>query len=308
MTLSENEFTFKYIGTNEIEINVLIESLTNVAQGLKQISIEETGLEVPVHVKPFKEGSFEYILSLIEDPATVVNPTLLLGAVQGKKIIELFKNVVEVVKFFKGEKVTPGKKVGSDNYEIKTKDGDVKIIHGNADTIGTIINGDNAVIINIENVFLGAASDSNIDGFKILNSAGKAIATVSKKDIKETATKISDRRNTPRPAEQTQTRNVTKEKVYLSTSKPDLAADTLWNVVYEGVPVRVKITDVEFLDEVHKRKHPFYNGTRLYVDMIIKQNFSPKHQAYTNSSFIVTKVHKVVQENEQKSILDGDKD
>ncbi|MDP3494270.1 MAG: hypothetical protein Q8R82_14250 [Hyphomonadaceae bacterium] len=300
--MEQSEFTFKYTGTSEIDVNLLISSLQNITNAIQDISIDSIGTPIEVKIKPFHEGSFEWIFALKESGIIGAVP-LLLDAISGDGIIEKFKTVVEIVKFFKGNTVTPPRQLPNNNFEFKNESGDVKIVQG--DSIGNVFNnGGNATVYNVETLYLIAGNSESIDGFEMLDKNKKKILKVDKEELKITRANI-DRRITDTKAVVPNKRTVPKKNVTVFTAKPDLLGKSAWKVIYEGNTIDAKVTDAKFQKDVNDGLHMFKGGTPLEVDLEITQVLDSATKVYKNQSYNITKFHSFTEPNEQTDLFAG---
>ncbi len=106
LNMDKQEFTLKYEGTNELDVNIVIASLQNVSNSLKDISKNAFGEEIQVNIKPFKEGSYEIIFSVLTDPNILNGAKLFYETISGESVIEKFKNIVELIKLTKGKDIS----------------------------------------------------------------------------------------------------------------------------------------------------------------------------------------------------------
>lgn len=300
--MEKSEFTFKFNGTKEIDVNLLIHSLQNISNSLQEISQCETGSPIDIKIKPFQEGSFEWIFG--------IQPTEITGAVSlfaplvtGDDIIKKFKSVIEIVKFFKGGLFKEPKKLNDNKYEFINEFGENKIVHG--DEIGNIFNNGGDITINyIENVIIDSENSKGIEGIQLLDRNRKELVTIDKTLISEVANKISKRIGEAVAVPKESKRLVNKDKVHIYITKPDLSGTSKWKAIFEENSIEVKVTDEEFLKKVHNREIGFVNGTCLEVDLQLNQIKDEKYKLWKNiPPHNVTRVHKIVPIENDKSFF-----
>lgn len=300
--ITEPHFTIKYGGTSKLDIDTLIGSLENVKKGLEQISWESNGEPVKIAVTPFQVGSFEWVVALM-DPSITTQASLLANYLPGKDIIEKFKNIVKLVTFLKGEKPKSEEETNK-GIKITNKDGKVKVV--GRDEIGVIYNNDGPVnhgaVFHVENLIVLAGNDNAVDSLQFLDDKLKSLIRIPKKTLRAASDNIVARRHAAGISTPQATKEVTKNNVHVATSKPDLAGNSLWNVVYEGHQIKIKVEDQEFLVDVNKGKHAFANGTLLKVDMVITQVYDEKINTYVNKGYSLKKFHSIVQPAEQSKM------
>lgn len=295
-----SEFTFKYTGTSEIEVGTLIESLKDISNSLKIISESENGPPLDVKIKPFKEGSFEWIFTI--EPVFLAGVSMLYSSIPGDGIIDKFKSTIELITFFKGEEISEPTIVGENIYQFTNESGEVKIVEN--DYSQTYSNP--GVVYNIQNLYVTVNQNANIDGFNLEDKNKKPIVNVNKKEIKEVAETVEVNRRNSKITElldEEVARVTKKEQVNVSVIKPDLAGKSVWKVVFEGYKTDIKIADEKFQADVSDGKVSFTNGTSLTVDLEIKQTFDTTINAYVNKVFTVTKVYDVNQPIGQASLF-----
>ena len=284
--MDDSHFVFKFDGTSEIEVNTLIESLKTVSQSLQDISKDSYGEPIEVRVQPFKEGSFEIIFGLLQDPQIASQIPIVVKNVP--LIIKTFKDLMSLVKFFGGKKMTEPTHVG-DKIVFTNENGENKYVENNSGVINSYNNV--GTINNIENLYVIAVANDKIDGFDIIDSTGIPFS-LNKEEIKKVAQQVSERRASKNQViEPTRANYICKEKVVVSISKPDLAGTTLWKVVYEGHPISMKIDDEQFLRAVNSGQYSFANGTKLIIDLTITQEWNAKSNAFVNKTYSLTKFH-----------------
>ncbi|MGZ4089410.1 MAG: hypothetical protein ACXVNM_01530 [Bacteroidia bacterium] len=294
--MEPTQFTFKYTGTDELDVNLVIESLKNVSSSLKEIG-RTSNEPIVVKVKPFKEGSFEFIFAILSDPNVLSSIPLFYEAIPGDNIVEKFKGLLELIADLKGKDLNSSKHVEGNNYEIITENGDVKVV--DSENANTYFQNTGAVTY-IENLYVLAGDNDSLSGIKILDKDKKEILDIKGTQIKAVSSTVKNKRSKKveiaiaNTNKEQKTKHITKENVYIRTAKPDLAGNTLWKVVYEGQPQNVKIDDKKFQEAVNRGEYHFANGTMLKVDLEIEQAFDEKLNAYINRSYTVTKFHQIV--------------
>ncbi len=297
--MEKTEFTFKFEGVDELDVNLVVESLQNISNSLKEINKNENGEPITVNVKPFKKGSYDIIFSFFSDASIATSAGMLYNQIPGDTIIEKFQSIVELVPILQGKKKEEGKSIGNNNYEFKNDAGEVTIVEGNKidnyyQNVG--------VVINVEKLYIGASENANVDGFKLLDKNQQIITAISKEVIKA-ASKQIQREIGVMESPEVKSRVITKYKAIISIIKPDLAGETLWKVEYEGNVINVKIEDEEFRKKVNKKEYSFVNGTPLVVDLAITQLFDDKLLIFKNKSYTVIKFHSILPQAEQQDMF-----
>jgi hypothetical protein len=300
--MEQSEFTFKYTGTSEIDVNLLIGSLQNITNAIQEISIDSIGTPIEVKVKPFHEGSFEWIFALKESGIIGAVP-ILIDAISGDGIIDKLKTVVEIITFFKGKAVTTPKHLPNNNFEFVNESGDVKIVQG--DSIGNFFNNSgNATVYNVENLFLLAGNTELIDGFEMLDKKKIKLIKVDKQELKETKINI-DKRISESKNLVPNKRTLPKKNVTVFTAKPDLLGKSAWKVIYEGNTIEAKVTDAKFQKDVNDGLYMFKGGTPLEVDLDILQVLDSTTKVFKNQAYNITKFHSFAEPNEQTDLFAG---
>lgn len=82
-------------------------------------------------------------------------------------------------------------------------------------------------------------------------------------------------------------------KVILIVKKPDLLSDSQWSFKYKDKPINAKIEDEDWLTKFHNREVLIQSKDSIECDLQIQTKEIPN--AKTETVYIVTKVHRVIQ-------------
>jgi hypothetical protein len=286
--MEASEFKFKFTGTSEVDVDTLINSLKNVSKTLQDISLEENDTFLQVNVKPFKEGSFEWIFAIepiLNETTSILNNTL-----SSESIITKFKNIVELVSFYNGYDIKTPEVIEENTFRYTNEIGETKDIV--ADYNLEAIN--EAAAYQVEELFLNVSKNDTIDGIS-LEKDNVPTTTVSKNEIDQVSVNITDKRARRAIVEIREPNFIPKQKVYVSVMKPDITGEKSWKINYDGHIGETKITDDDFLKFVENGNVSFINGTKLLVDLEERQEFQNKGQAYVYKGVTITKVHQTIQ-------------
>lgn len=303
--MEKQEFTLKYEGTNELDVNMVIASLQNISNSLIEISKNTTGEDVQIHIKPFKEGSYEIIFSILSDPNVLAGAKLFYENIPGESVIEKFTSILDFIKQTKGKDIS--KAIENNGKYILTGDnGEVEIIEGSK--VENYYQNQGAVV-NIENLVIMVGANKKIDGIKLMDYENKELTNLPKDLIKIVSEGITKTRVEKADRKELisedipKTKAVPKENVVIAIVKPDLNGDTLWKVVFEGNEISVKVEDDKFKNNVNQGKYYFANGTLLLVDLVITQAYDSTIKVYKNKSYSLSKFHRIIEAGEQQDLF-----
>lgn len=308
------EFTLKFTGTSELDVNLVIESLKTVSTSLKAINKTYNETDIQVNIKPFKEGSYDIVFSIasiVSDASLTAAGTLIFNSLPGSGVIEKFKNMVDFAVLLGGKKVEEVTKQ-NEEYVIETEGGDSQIVSG--EVMGDVML-NKGVINNIQNLVLIFANKEEINDMKFFNQNLNEMLSIPKNELKKSAEKIEQRKQEDKINQKISSvlsnigiieedKLIFKKNAIILVGKPDLMGTTLWKVVYEGNPIKIKITDTKFNTALKNREYWFTSGTPCLVDLEIKQVYDTELSAYKNKSYSLVKFHKTIDFPEQTNLFE----
>lgn len=293
-----NEFNLTIGGQIEqISVQTLSTTLLKLEEILKEVNSElGTNKELELTVKTYKPGSFDIYLQLLADASA-------LGAASGlfntanletaKTVIETFSAILGVKKFLGGHKpksikIIEGNNVENSVVEVTNNSGNVTII--NNPTYQIFINSEK-IDQDIEKIFENLNKTPYVNALTIKDNNSKALfeADKAKHDF---SVLLKPNPTFSYPDEEK--RDVEKKGAIVSVLKVVFKAKQTWKVIYEGMPIEVKITAKEFLDDVMEHKYQFGSGDRLKCDLTIHQKYDELSKTYQNKGYTITRVIQVL--------------
>lgn len=280
----QSEFTIRYdIPDSEIEIDALIDSLTNFKHAINEIHrYHNPSGNIEINIKAIKEGSFLVFLGLYLSE----NSAIISGLINKENITitaAILTTLVHSIKLknhLKGRKAQSIEKTNNGNeVNIKNQNGQTLII--NTDTFNFYNN--STIDSNLSGAFKAAQKEKDLRGLEILDSKDKKLIEVPRSEMNYLQEPIVDL--------DTKQREVIKTNVPINATKLAWDEKLKWSFVYEGQKINAKITDVSFFDRINKGEQ-FAKGDTLNVDLKIKQEFNEDVNTYLNKSFEVVKVNK----------------
>jgi hypothetical protein len=281
------DFNFALQGVDNTSVDTLISTIKDINSTFQEIANQiEPGTKLELRVRPFQKGSFEIPFMLLSDPSVQLSITAIKPAFEYlKTTFRTFKELLELKKFFKGEKPVSVRKVRGDNYEFENNSGEVKIVKGDTKDIYL----ENPVVnININNTFNTLYNDKKIKAVKIKDNKGKDIFEVTRKEIEKIATNNPAKHIKNKIAK---TLNKDIKEAKLSVYKVVFGSNYKWEFYYEGHKIIATIVDKGFQKKVDAGKISFKNGDTLITNLKIYQNFNDDAKAYVNTGkYDITKV------------------
>lgn len=306
-----NEFNLTIGGQIEqINVQTLSTTLLKVEAILKEVNSElGTNKEIELTVKTYKPGSFDIYLQLLADATALgaasglFNPENLETA---KTIIETFSSILSIKKFLGGHKpksvkVIEGSNVEDSKVEVVNNTGNITVINN---PVFQIFTNNEKIDKDVEQIFEKLNTTPYINGLSIKDNNAKSLfeAEKAKHDFS-----VLLKPNPIFSYPDEQKRDIEKKGAIVSVFKIVFKKKQTWKVVYEGIPIEVKITAKEFLDDVMEHKYQFGSGDRLNCDLTIHQKYDEITKTYQNKGYTITKVNKVLPPELQTTIKTGTK-
>lgn len=277
--LPSEELIIKYEGEaladHKINLDVLAESLAGLNGLLKEVNVIVNGTsgDLEVEVQPFREGSFEYLIDVIQNPAehlnilSIIGITSTAGAAAGKTLIDILLQI-------KGRQI---------RRMVLTAEGDCKVILEDGEEIIApsyfrFLLSSTSIRKSLSKLIHNPLQKEGYDNFKINSASGNTLVEIKEeqKDSFKYRSVPVERASVDREEEEVMVTFLTIHK--------DKAAG--WRLEYEGEPVTATIDDQEFLQRVKTGREPSIFSDAYTVDLVVRENLNSLDKAY-----IVAKVH-----------------
>lgn len=264
------------LAEHKIDLDVLADSLQGLNSLLKEVNVIVNGTsdDFSVDVQPFREGSFEYLIDVIQNPAEHLNILAIIGltstaaAAAGRTLIDILLQI-------KGRQI---------RKMVLTAEGDCKIILEDGEEIVApsyfrFLLSSTSIRKSLSKLIHNPLQKDGYDVFKINNASGDTIVAVGDDD-KESFKYRSV------PVERASVDREEYEVVvtFLTIHKDKSAG---WRIEYNGEPVTATIEDQEFLQRVKTGREPGIFSDAYTVDLLIRENLNSLDKAY-----IVVRVHR----------------
>lgn len=280
----QTEFTIRYdIPDSEIQIDALIDSLTNFKHAINEIHrFHSPSGNIEINIKAIKAGSFLVFLGLY----LTENSPVIAGLINKENITITAAILTTLVHSIKLKNHLQGRKANSieksnngNEVTIENQNGQTLIVK--ADTFNFYNN--STIDSNLSGAFRAAQKEKDLQSLEILDAKDKKLIEVPRSEMKYLQEPIVDLN--------TKEREVIKTNVSINATKLAWDEKLKWSFVYEGQKINAKITDESFYERINKGEQ-FAKGDTLKVNLKIKQEFDEDVNSYLNKSFEFVKVNK----------------
>lgn len=254
---SSSDFSFEFGGENEIDANVVIETITSVAESIQHITNKiEPDAYVKVKVSSFECGSFDINLKAIAECAkTLFNADNIQIA---SLIVDTFVGCIKIKEHLKGEK--PKSVTTKDNQTVITNHKGEKLTKDK--NVAKTYFRDAQIDKSITNVFNVMVVDGSRDSLTVKQGENNVIK-IEKGDFVDMAKNIVTDDDM---IEETIT-NIAN--VDLLLKKPDLLGKSKWGFVLDK-NIEAAIADEEWLKKVNSGQVKLYAGVKIPVKLLIE--------------------------------------
>ncbi|MGX9362216.1 hypothetical protein [Pantoea ananatis] len=281
-TISENyseELVIKYDGPalleHRIDLDVLAESLQGLNSLLQEVNLVVNGTseEFSVDVMPFQEGSFEYVIDVIQNPVEHLNILAVIG-LTGTAVAAAGRTLLDILNQIEGRQI---------RRMILTPEGDCRIILDDgeemiAPSYFRFLLSSTSIRKSLSKLIYKPLQKAGYTSFEIQNKTGRSLITIdeSEKD---------NFRYKSLPVEKILVERVNREvPITFLTVHSDKGWS--WRIDFNGEAVLASIEDVDFLERVRTGREPGIFSNAYIVDLIIRENLNSLEKSY-----IVDKVH-----------------
>ncbi|HHQ4457209.1 TPA: hypothetical protein ACSPZI_003596 [Aeromonas hydrophila] len=277
--MNSERLIFKYDGESliehKIDVDVLAESLLGISNLLTEINVKLNGTSDNLSVKaePFRGGSFEFIIDVIQHPGEYLELLSIIGltATAGPA------SLISTIKKLKGRQI---KKLSF------TQEGDCKV-HLDDETFNVpsyyrSLLASASIRKSLSRLAYSPLCKDGISTFKIIKeSTGQELLDITN----ETA---GDFRYKRVPVEDTCTSRMIEDAVitFLTMHKDKT---TSWRIDYEGETYNTSVKDDEFIERVLRGEETKLFSSAFRVNLLLKEDLISLDKTY-----IVAKVHGTV--------------
>lgn len=254
---------------HKIDLDVLTESLNGLNNLLKEVNLVVNGTSenINVEVEPFREGSFEYLIDVIQNPTHYLDILSIIG-VGGTGAVAAGSTLIEIIRAIGGRQI---QKIAL------TADGDCKIILEDGEEIIAPsyfrpLLSSPSIRKALSKIIHNPLQKEGYETFKISNSQGKDLVVVGEKE-----------------AEPFRYRRVPVEQAYSEQTFDDVPItfltihkdkNTGWRANYEDETVTVTIEDEGFLQRVRTGRESRIFSDVYYVDLLVRENLNSLDKTY----------------------------
>ncbi|EAM8454490.1 hypothetical protein SOP31_001928 [Salmonella enterica] len=263
---------------HKIDLDVLIESLNGLNSLLKEVNLVVNGTSenINVEVEPFSEGSFEYLIDIIQNPLDHLNILSIIG-IGGTAALAAGNTLIELVRKINGRQI---------RRLTLTAEGDCKIIMDDGEEIIAPsyfrpLLASPSIRKSLSKLIHNPLQKEGYESLKISTQQGVELVNVHEDGIEP----FRYRRV---PVEQSLSERLIEETpiTFLTIHKDK---NTGWRVNYDDETISVSIEDNEFLQRVSTGRESGVFSDVYYVDLLIRENLNSLDKTY-----IVVTVHGIL--------------
>lgn len=264
--------------SHKIDLEVLTESLIGLNNLLKEVNLVVNGTSenISVDVEPFREGSFEYLIDIIQNPADHLNILSIIG-LGGTAAVAAGHTLIDLIRSINGRQI---------RRLVLTAEGDCKIILDDGEEIIAPsyfrpLLASPSIRKSLSKLIHNPLQKEGYENFKITTPQGDELVNVSEGE----AEPFKYRRV---PVEQSLSERIIEEVpiTFLTIHKDKNSG---WRINYEDEPFTVSIDDTEFVQRVTTGRELGIFSDAYYVDLLVRENLISLDKTY-----IVVRVHGVL--------------
>lgn len=288
----KHNYTLRFdIQGHEVDASVLAQSLLSFSSAIMGVNSKLTsGKEISIKVKPFKEGSFEVPMELIEVVAGIV----LTNSSIVPQVFSILKEVIDVRIGLKGYSPREVTTTSEGNKVVTTQDGSVFNISGHTGDIVFNQTINTNCTINKSLDTLGEIAHS---GSPVQFLSNECDSSTVELDIKEPITPLS----TEISVDDYENEKTVEVKTNVSVYTPVFDKKGKWKVIFEGNKIPTQICDNSFISRVLSGEK-FACGDSLEVLLKIYKKREELSGIFINKKYEILQVFKHVARSEQKEL------
>lgn len=273
------ELVIKYDGEalaeHKIDLDVLADSLQGLNSLLKEVNLIVNGTsdDLNVDVQPFREGSFEYLIDVIQNPGEHLNILSIIG-LTGTATAAAGRTLIDILLQIRGRQI---------RKMVLTAEGDCKIILEDGEEIIApsyfrLLLSSTSIRKSLSKLIHNPLQKEGFESFKIKSPRGDSLVAINENE-----------------KESFKYRSVPVEKASVEREENEVTVTFLsihkdksvgWRIDYDGNPVSATIEDQEFLQRVKTGREPRIFSDSYTIDLVVRENLNSLDKAY-----IVAKVH-----------------
>lgn len=257
------------LANHKIDLDVLTESLNGLNNLLKEVNIIVNGTSenFNVDVEPFREGSFEYLIDVIQNPTQYLDVLSIIG-LGATGALAAGNTLIDIIRSINGRQI---------RRITLTADGDCKILLEDGSEIVAPsyfrpLLSSPSIRKSLSKIIHNPLQKEGYESFKITTPQGVELVNVSENEIEP----FKYRRV---PVEQSFSEQ-TLEDVPITFLTIHKDKNTGWRANYEDETVNVSIEDAEFLQRVRTGREPGIFSDVYYVDLLVRENLNSLDKAY----------------------------
>ncbi|PZR08130.1 MAG: hypothetical protein DI539_23000 [Flavobacterium psychrophilum] len=254
---------------HKIDLEVLTESLNGLNNLFKEVNIilNGTSENLNIDVEPFKEGSFEYLIDVIQNPTQYLDILSIIG-LGGTSAIAAGNTLIEIIRTIDGRQIQKITLTADGDCKILLEDGEEII----APSYFRPLLSSPSIRKALSKIIHNPLQKEGYELFKISTPQGKELVVVDEKE----AEPFRYRRV---PVEQSFSEQVFDDVpiTFLTIHKDK---NTGWRANYEEETVTVTIEDEDFLQRVRTGREPGIFSDVYYVDLLVRENLNSLDKTY----------------------------
>ena len=260
---NKSNFTLKYEGKNEIDVETLSSSINGVVKTIKNITSHEyPETYAKLKIINLGKGSFEITLSTI---IFYAKELLLPMANMSLTVIAIYLAYIQIKQHLKGQQP---KDVKYEKNTAKIINQDNGVIMVDAHTTNNYFS-DSTIDASLAETYDVLSKDEDRTGLKIIQD-GKTKIDISKDEFDNMSTIVIEREKNNKNSINT------LDTVELKLKKPDLLGDSKWSFIFTKI-IEAQIEDKEFVNKVHSGIiRNLYAGVKILVKLRIEQESDEK--------------------------------
>ena len=259
---NKSNFTLKYEGKNEIDVETLSSSINGVVKTIKNITSHEyPETYAKLKIINLGKGSFEITLSTIIFYATALLPIANISL----NVISSYLAYIQIKHHLHGQ---PPKSIKYENNKAKIINQGNGIIIVDAHTTKNYFI-DSTIDNSLAETFDALSKDEDRTGFKIIYDDETKI-DISKDEFDNMSTSVIE-------GEKNNRKHIyIVENTELALKKPDLLGDSKWSFIFTKI-IEAEIEDKKFVNKVHSGIiRNLYAGVKIPVKLRIEQELDEK--------------------------------
>ncbi len=260
---NKSNFTLKYEGKNEIDVETLSSSINGVVKTIKNITSHEyPETYAKLKIINLGKGSFEITLSTIIFYAKEI---LLPMANMSLTVIAIYLTYIQIKQHLKGQQP---KDIKYEKNTAKIINQDNGVIMVDAHTTNNYFS-DSTIDASLAETYDVLSKDEDRTGLKIIQD-GQTKIDISKDEFDNMSTIVIEKEKNNKNSINT------LDNVELKLKKPDLLGDSKWSFIFTKI-IEAEIEDKEFVNKVHSGIiRNLYAGVKIPVKLRIEQESDEK--------------------------------